>query len=226
MFSIGNSVQGRPLNVYQFGDGPIRVLFIGGLHTGAEDNTRILAEMMVQYFTDHPDAIPSNVTLYILPSVNPDGSANASHNNANGVDLNRNWPSANWRSDPYHPCCGRVMGMGGSTPLSEPETKALYDFILHERPVMSFVWHAYGALIEDNNIGIADPISERYARATGYTHIVKWTAYEINGQFIDAMAEMGVAAADIELATSTNPHFDTNLQGVLAVLEYLRTYIP
>lgn len=221
-FSIGNSVQGRPLEVNVFSKGgPLKVVLIGGLHTGPEDNTRVLAEQLAHHFATHPNDLPDNVTLYVVRRANPDGTANGTHNNARNVDLNRNWPSYNWRSDPYHPSYGRVPGAGGTHPLSEPETRAIYDFMVQNRPAMTFVWHATASLIEDNDVGLAQGAAAAYAAATGYTHIDEWTYYEINGQFIDAMEERGIAAADVELSTTSSTEFQRNLNGVLAALRYV-----
>jgi len=65
------------------------------MHCGNEYNTVELADQLIANIGKRPDVIPSNVTLYILHDLNPDGLARA-HNylgraNANGVDLNRNW---------------------------------------------------------------------------------------------------------------------------------------
>ena len=40
---IGYSVAGRPLEVYQFGNGPIEKMIVAGIHGGYEYNTIILA---------------------------------------------------------------------------------------------------------------------------------------------------------------------------------------
>lgn len=218
VIGLGRSVQGRKLNVLALGGGPVKVLFIGGLHTGPEDNTRVLAELMTRHFILYPHEIPDNMTLLFVRSANPDGTENGTHENAHGVDLNRNWPSFNWRSDPYHPSYGRRQGAGGSHPLSEPETRAIWDFIMDERPAMIFVWHAAASLVEANETGFADQVSRLYAQRAGYEYINEWTYYELNGQFIDAVQEEGFPAADIELSATNETDFTRNLNAIRAVL--------
>ena len=88
----GRSVQGRDLEAYRFGDGATTFIFIGGLHTGDEDNTRRLALTLLDLFRTAPELLPTNVSLYLIPSANPDGVAAGTYTNANKVDLNRNWP--------------------------------------------------------------------------------------------------------------------------------------
>ncbi|HOE03567.1 MAG TPA: M14 family zinc carboxypeptidase, partial [Anaerolineaceae bacterium] len=101
-FTIGYSVEGRPLEVYQFGNGPKERLIVAGIHGGYEWNTVALAEEMIAYLLENPDLISPEVTLYILKNMNPDGFAKAhdatGRANANGVDLNRNF-DANWVID-------------------------------------------------------------------------------------------------------------------------------
>lgn len=227
---IGSSIEGRALSVFDIGAGEepdggdsAKIFFIGGLHTETEDNTYLLAGKVLKYFLGRPGEIPRDTTLYILPKANPDGAELHIHNNARGVDLNRNWPSSDWRSDPYHPTYGYREGAGGTHPLSEPETKAIYDFILEEAPDIIFVWHSRAGTVEDNNIGIADSVAEVYAKASGYMHIEEWPYYEVTGGFSEAMRELGVAEADIELKTRTNSEFEVNLRGVKAVLDYIST---
>lgn len=218
---IGESAEERDINVFEIGRGPISVLFVGGLHTGREDNTRRLAGEILGYFLGKPMEVPENMTLYVLPNANPDGSANNTHNNSGGVDLNRNWPTVNWRSDPYHPSYGRVLGAGGSAPLSEPETKSLYNFVLEKRPRIIFIWHSRAGTVSGNNTGFSNDLARIYARFSGYNYIDLWPYYEVTGSFTDAMADLGVAAVDIELSTYKNTEFKINLKGIKEVLKHI-----
>lgn len=90
---IGFSVGGRPLEVYQFGSGPSERLIVAGIH-GNEWNTIVLANELIAHLQSHPEIIPADITLYILPNLNPDGEARGhvaeGRTNDHGVDLNRN----------------------------------------------------------------------------------------------------------------------------------------
>ncbi len=216
---IGRSIEDRPIYVFEVGDGDIDILFVGGLHTGLEKNTYDLAKNVLEYYNDNLNLVPENISLHIIPVVNPDGLANDTHNNANGVDLNRNWATEDWQTDTYHPTYGTKKGAGGESPMSEPETKALYDFITTLQPEMTFVWHSRASTVEDNDIGDADELAGIYAQAADYEHIEEWTYYVVTGDFLPAMQEVGIAAAEVELA-GREQEFDRNIRGIEAVLEY------
>jgi hypothetical protein len=68
----------------------------------------------------------------LLPLANPDGLVRASRYNARGVDLNRN-AEFHWRADSEEP--------PGHAPWSEPETRALQQFILSWRPAKIVALH-------------------------------------------------------------------------------------
>ncbi|MEX2225915.1 MAG: M14 family zinc carboxypeptidase [Dehalococcoidia bacterium] len=222
-FTIGRSVEQRDIGVQRFGSGPRAVLLIGGLHTGAEDNSRMIVEQLAVYLGANPGAVPASVTLYVLPSANPDGTARGIHTNARGIDLNRNWPADDWSSDACHPASGCRRGLGGPAPLSEPETAALYNFVATLRPEITIVWHAEAPLVEANEVPGADVYGQRFAEASGYPYVEEWTAYRITGQLIDALEQrLALRAFDVELANCcqiTPEEFDRNLRGLLAVLQ-------
>lgn len=221
-FSIGRSVDGRELAVMTFGDGPRAVLLVGGLHTGGEDNSRIIAERIALHVAQHPDVVPASITLYILPSANPDGTARGIHTNAHGVDLNRNWPADDWVADACHPATGCRHGLGGPAPLSEPETSALYGFIEGMRPELTLVWHAEAPLVEANEVAGADVYGRAFADAAGYPYVEEWTAYRITGQLIDALEQrLRLRAIDVELSECCGisaAEFDRNVRGLEALL--------
>ena len=124
--------EGR-LEVYTFGNGDQERMIVAGIHGGDEWNTVTLANQLIEYLDQNPDTIPDDVTLYILPNLNPDGEARA-HNkygrlNHNGVDLNRNFP-VNWQMDWERSGCWNYLPTSGGTgPGSEAETQALMSFI-------------------------------------------------------------------------------------------------
>jgi len=222
-FTIGRSVEQREIGVQRFGEGPRAVLLIGGLHTGSEDNARMLVEQLRDYFGANPRAVPDSVTVYVVASANPDGTARGVHTNARGVDLNRNWPADDWTPDACHPASGCPPGLGGSAPLSEPETAALYDFIATLRPEVTVVFHAQAPLVEANEVAGADAYGRSFAAASGYPYVEEWTAYRITGQLIDALEQrLALRAFDVELSRCcvvAPEDFERNLRGVLAVLE-------
>ena len=92
-----------------------RVLVIGGLH-GNEPATPPVVRGLLEAQVD-PD-----VELWLVPVANPDGVAAGLRCNADGVDLNRNFP---WEWSPRD---------GGPAPLTEPETKALAALVEQLRP--------------------------------------------------------------------------------------------
>jgi predicted deacylase len=220
--AIGLSTEGRPLTVRRFGDGPQVVLLVGGLHTGSEDNTRVIVEQLAAYLDAHPEEVPDSVTVLVLPSANPDGTALGLHTNARGVDLNRNWPSDDWVSDACHPETGCERGLGGPSPLSEPETAALYALIETTQPEITIVWHAEAPLVEANEAPGAETYGRTFAQAAGYEYIDEWQAYEITGELIDALEQrLGLRAFDVEMSECcvvTPEEFDRSLAGLIATL--------
>ncbi|MEM9082995.1 MAG: M14 family zinc carboxypeptidase [Planctomycetota bacterium] len=72
------------------------------------------------------------LTLEAIPNMNPDGLAIGSRFNADGVDLNRNWPASNFA--PHR--------RRGHAPLSEPETRAVHRVIDERSPDLIVVFHS------------------------------------------------------------------------------------
>ena len=109
---IGRSVMGRPMRAATFGDGPVRVYVLAGIHgdeRAAVDTGPLLAAAWAA------GGLPEGVTVRLAVDVNPDGIVAATRANAAGVDLNRNFPTADFVPREGH----------GDVPLSEPESAAL-----------------------------------------------------------------------------------------------------
>lgn len=217
--AIGLSVQGRAIDVGCLGDGERTVLVVGGIHTGSESVSSELAIEMAALLWGGGIELPSDVRVCVLPSLNPDGIALGLHTNARNVDLNRNWPAANWTGWAYHPETGPVSG--GSEPLSEPETRALYDYIAEIRPALVVVYHCCGSVVEANSAPGASNLGLTYAGAAGFSYINTWQLYSITGQLIDAMDGLGVPAIDIELASAYDTGLAKHRAGLAAVLAAL-----
>lgn len=145
----GRTVQGRHIELFvRAVDAPRRrVLVIGGLH----GNEPVTPPAVRGLFNA---TIAPDVEVWLVPVANPDGSAAGLRCNANGVDLNRNFPW-DWRPSD-----------GGPSPLSEPETQALVAMVEHLRPdVVIWVHQPLGYV---SAIGATSSALERaWADATG-----------------------------------------------------------
>jgi hypothetical protein len=222
VFSIGFSVEGRELTMYRFGSGDSHRLIIAGIHGGYEYNTTDLAFELIAHIEKNPDTIPKNVTLFIFPSLNPDGLAHSKwyegRANANGVDLNRNW-DFNWKAtwNPFA-CWSYLPIHGGDHPFSEPETIALRDFIFDNdiSAIISYHSAALGIFaggMPTNTISV--PLAEAVSEVSPYPFPPLDFGCEMTGQFIDYVASHGIPALDVELAN----HRDTDFQINLRILE-------
>jgi hypothetical protein len=231
---IGYSALGHPLEMYRLGDGGTRIVFIGG--------TVLLAYAVIDYLAAHPDAIPANVTVEIIPAANPDGAVKVVGHpgrftveevaadtrpgrlNGNGIDLNRNWdcrwaPVGLW---------GKREVSGGSAPHSEPETQALIEFLGGAQAVI--FWHSAapgvfaGGCEGDFAPGVA--LAQAYAGAAGYPYQAAFTSYAVTGDAVDWLAAQGLPAIEVELRTHDEIEWEQNIAGVLAVLAHLGASEP
>jgi hypothetical protein len=120
---VGRSVKGRAIVATRQGraDAPYVLLVLGQMH-GSEPRGRDVVAWVRRL------APPSQVQVWTITTMNPDGAAAASRTNARGVDLNRNFPRGwvyRWTRPWFYP---------GRSAASEPETRAMMTFLDRLRP--------------------------------------------------------------------------------------------
>jgi len=133
--SIGTSLQGREIVAESNFDlnGSIRpaniTLIIGGLHGDEKATCALVATFRETHLTRHEIRTP----LVMIPLANPDGFVANSRYNSRHVDLNRNCDFS-WQADSTEP--------SGPEPWSEPESRAIRDFIIAFQPakIVSLHW--------------------------------------------------------------------------------------
>ena len=211
---IGESVLGKPLRVLKFGSGAHSVFYNGAHHANewltAPLLCRYLERLAAAYVSGKPiadadaKALSKQVTLHLLPLVNPDGAdlvtgeiapgsedyfralaLNGSFDdfpggwkaNIRGVDLNLQYP-AGWEE------ARRIkFGLGytkpgprdyvGSAPLTEPESRAVYDYTLCHDFALTLSYHTQGKVIywkyADFDPPRSEEIGQELARRSGYS---------------------------------------------------------
>ena len=152
---IGRSVGGVPITVVRRGDpAGTRVLAVGVIHGNEAAGVAVIDRLRT-------DPVPPGVELWLVRSMNPDGEAIGDRQNANLVDLNRNFPE-NWG----------VLGepgfwqYGGAGPASEPETQSMVALGSGIRPDIVLWYHQDLFRIAPGS-GRAGEIRLRYAEVAG-----------------------------------------------------------
>jgi len=132
----------------------LRVLVVGGIH-GDELSSASVALHWIRL----AQATPAQTHWRFIPALNPDGLfvRPSRRVNANGVDLNRNFPTPNWERDAAVYWEQRTRKdprrWPGKRPLSEPETQFLHEEIQRFKPNLIVSIHApYGVLDFDGPI--------------------------------------------------------------------------
>ena len=157
------SVKGRPIwmrdihSNHSDASGPngsqtLRVLVVGGIH-GDELSSASVALHWLQLAALGSNEMAQPVHWRFIPALNPDGllSQPPRRVNANGVDLNRNFPTPNWQRDAKTYWENRTQKdprrYPGTRPLSEPESKFLHEQMQSFKPQLIVSIHApYGVL--------------------------------------------------------------------------------
>jgi hypothetical protein len=154
--TFGRSARGAPLDVVRAGDpaAPRRVLVVGSVHGNETAGRAVVAEL--RRLTP-----PAGVQLWLVDTVNPDGVARGTRQNARGVDLNRNFPFR-WRGggrpfDTYFP---------GPRAASEPETRAVRRLVRAVRPALTVWYHQHMRLVVRARGADNTPV-RAYARRVG-----------------------------------------------------------
>lgn len=112
--------------------------------------------------------------LLFIPCLNPDGKEAGTRTNANGVDLNRNFPTKNWKlSD-------KNEYFGGTAPASEVETQFLIYIIEKYVPDLIITLHEPYCVV--NYDGPAKEEAQKISEITGYK-IEESIGYPTPGSF-------------------------------------------
>ncbi len=211
VISIGSTVKGRAITGYKFGNGPQTALFVGLTH-GNEKSSYSLLSAWIDELESKARTIPADKSVVVIPALSRDGLASGQRRNANNVDLNRNFPTADWKADVTMPGGEMIAGGGGSAPLSEPESRAIASYTQSVRPYLALTYHAIGGLITPNEAGGSVGFAQTYSRVSGYRVSPKSQAsttfeYDTTGAYEDWLYEKpGIAALLVELSSYSNPH--------------------
>jgi murein peptide amidase A len=150
---IGHSVRGRAITATVLGpdSAPRKILLVGCIHGNECAGLAILSALARR-------AVPNGIQLWLIGEMNPDGTAAGTRQNADGVDLNRNFPYQ-WQpvSDPTY--------YSGPRPLSEPETRAAVKLIRRIRPAVTIWYHQHEDLVD--MAGGDRGVARRYAHLAG-----------------------------------------------------------
>ena len=140
---LGESTAGLPIRGFVLGRGPVRALVVGCVH-GDECAGSVVANRLLQ-------APPlERGSIWVVQDLNPDGHAARRRANANGVDLNRNFPGS-WRP----------LATSGPAPASEVETRLAMRLIRRLRPAVTLWFHQPQGLVRATGASVA--IARRYA---------------------------------------------------------------
>lgn len=269
--AIGTSIEGRTLWAVKVSDNPNvtenepRVLF-DALHHAREPmsahtllwlldhlTTRYGSDDEITWLVDHRE-------IWFVPVVNPDGYVYNQTTDPNGgglwrknrrnlagscdgVDLNRNWPTA-WGFDnagSSNNACDETFR--GSGPASEPEIQAMNAFVAGKNFRTGWSVHTYGEWIVEpygykpGNPPNAPAYSEYGADMAAYNGYIAGPAYNIlypaNGVAADHYHDVyGMINFSPELGTSFWPPISSavaiateNLQPALLMVKYAGTWL-
>lgn len=182
----GTSVNGLPLEVYGPADRPADILIMTTMHGDECDGTVVLSEAL-------RSVKPEDLHNPVILCANPDGTLRGTRCNANGVDLNRNLPTANWSPEPTlyrgHGQKAHAIELStGSSGGSEPETQALVALLERIQPRAVVTLHGPLGCVEDPE---GKPLAQWIADQTNLP-LVESVGYETPGSFGSWTKEHGI----------------------------------
>jgi len=229
---LGNSVQGRELYAIKITDNPSveedepEVVFWGCIH-GNEYAAAEMPYMYMIYLCDNYGILPEvtervdNTEIWCVPMINPDGRVNGTRNNANNIDLNRefgyNWDG--WGSSPY--------------PFSQVESRAVRELAMTNNLSISISYHCSGdefyypwGYFPSNapDYLVLTRVGQRYAAAASYQMMSSYQSYQTHGEILDwAYGCLGGLSYTAEISSSSTQvqtTFDRNRPGMNMYIDF------
>ncbi|MHB1314104.1 MAG: M14 family zinc carboxypeptidase [Christensenellales bacterium] len=205
---IGQSVEGRDILLVKLGKGDKKLLLAGAHHAREYITSTYLMEMADEYARAYTASgnygsydirkLLDQVTVYIVPMVNPDGvnlvqnGIDAVKNpeavkamrmlqkdydqwkaNINGVDLNRQYP-CHWDEKKSNTNVPSSEMYKGTAPATEPEVKAIMALCDSNKFLLAASFHAKGEVIywadsgSEDSIEADDTIAQALSGVSGY----------------------------------------------------------
>ena len=210
----GYTVKGTPIEAYEIGEGARVVLVVAGIH-GNEVGTVRVARHLLAYLQDHAADFPT-LRFVIIPSLNRDGFAQALRRpdylgggrkgrfNANGVDLNRNFPTPTFASRSVW-STGRnyeeeIPVFCGDRSLSEPETFALAGLVTQLAPKLVVSLHNVAPDTMGNAVPPSEQVARAFSEASGYPFVSdqEWAAFGQTGTMKEWCEIAGIPYLEVE----------------------------
>lgn len=216
---IGNSLEGRPILAIKISDHAEKheshepAILFNALHHAREVMTPEVATDIVDFLTSQyqKDAAVTKWVdqneIWIIPMLNVDGSSlvwsgqpmwRKNTRGGFGVDINRNYPT-NWAACEGSSARRYSQTYRGPEAASEPETRAMMNFVAKIKPVFNISYHSYSELViypygcdgqRAQNINIVEGIGKKMGALLDYTPGTSWeTLYSVDGSDIDWMYE-------------------------------------
>ncbi len=158
---IGRTVRGQKMHGIQIGKGSRRIAIIGTVHAG-ESGPELMIPAFERILAKHKDLL-AQVSIAAVPSVNLDERRRLAEGvpwylrtNANGVDLNRNYP-VDWDTVDYgyglDTSDPDSMTYRGPFPASELETRAVMDFLRADPVDVVYSFHCLASICGAHLLG-------------------------------------------------------------------------
>jgi g-D-glutamyl-meso-diaminopimelate peptidase len=258
-FSFGESVEGRPIYCYRTGSGSRKILFLSAIH-GNEIGTVKLAYFLLDHFSRDEKKL-KKMTFFVVPCLNVDGFKKAKEIrgypggrrgrlNSHKVDLNRNFPTSNFRSHCYvlprknslgifryskeiatdgpesrrlSPSQDKKMKNCGEFGGSEPEIKALIDLVEKENISVIFSFHNFGRDVMGGKDELPKELVKIYAEKTGYKVLEddEWRKLDQAGTAKDWCDGQNISFVEVEGSTRYGSDWKIQKPALEAVLGYL-----
>lgn len=115
------------------------ILLMGGVHGDEPEGVRLANETLAWLKTQSKNDVAPWI---LIPCLNVDGLTNQSRSNANGVDLNRNYPSKDWTAH-YE----KIRYFPGPSAASEIEVQGIVELISEFEPRLLIHCHSWNPCI-------------------------------------------------------------------------------
>ncbi|MFH1923776.1 MAG: M14 family metallopeptidase [Planctomycetota bacterium] len=159
--TIGQTVRGQTLRGIRLGKGSRCVAFVGAIHAG-ESGPELMIPAFERILADNKELL-AQVSIAAIAAVNLDERRRLAEGvpwylrtSANGVDLNRNYP-VDWETVDYtyglDTSDPDSMTYRGPAPASEPETRAVMEFLCANSVEAVYSFHCLASICGAHCLG-------------------------------------------------------------------------